>query len=616
MDHVRFEGNETFSSRELKKLVKLREPFLILKSYEFNRRSLKLDAINIKNFYNSQGFLQATVEESFKVLAYQNVDIVFTITEGDRFFLRSVVIEGNSSLSTVRILKILGLRTGKPFNPVGLRQGFARLEREYGELGKILVKIEPKYVLAEEIDLTVFINEGPTVKIDRIVIEGLSKVDTAIVRRELRIEEGTVYNSVLAELTQRQIFETGLFSYVDIFPARSNRGEDWVNVQVELREFTRREILIEPGIGRFKTFSEGGEPISGLIGTLQMLDRSVFGSGSRLRVEGSIQFPVEQLKPEAIKRSLSNTIFRGEASLSSLWVGRWRVPNDFRLFAERARDLAFKDEFVSKFGSEWQGLHKFSEESVLRGGFRLTRIITTRKAQLEEDELRAREQERSLRILYRYRNVDNPIVPTRGVNFSIESSVAWISGRTRNFYRTGNDYGRLFPHYYRIEADYRGFVPLGLSRVFAFRVKLGKMDPFFKPVAGKKILDLVPRYDRFYLGGSTSLRGWESQRFQTYIDTLGNENAAGGLIKVLVNAEIRTPLWWLFGMDLFVDGGMLATDASEVSGKFQDWLRGKGWNYGVELTVSTPLGPIRLYYAIPFRPPKHREVNLGVPYAF
>ena len=125
----------------------------------------------------------------------------------------------------------------------------------------------------------------------------------------------------------------------------------------------------------------------------------------------------------------------------------------------------------------------------------------------------------------------------------------------------------------------------------------------------------IPSYDLFYLGGSTSLRGWTAQRYLTSKSD-GLVRPVGGLIKVLFNSELRIPIGGIFGVDLFVDGGILAVSLSELANQVDAWKEGAGWNYGAELTVSTPLGPIRLYYAIPFTEPGKLVINLGVPYAF
>jgi len=582
IDRVEFEGNTSFSSRELQKLVKLKKPRLT-KSSEFNRRSLKLDAITLKNFYISRGFLKVSVEESFTISEYDRVDVLFRIHEGDRSYLRSVTIDGNSSFPDDRIMKIVGLKIVKPFNPIGLRQGFSKLEHEYGTLGKLLVTIDPSYLPGKDIHLSISIQEGPTVKIDKILIEGLEKVDSSLVVRELRIHEGTVYNENLVELTQRQIFETGLFSFVDIFPVKSKEGEDQVDIRMDLREFTTKELLIEPGISRIRPSSEGGEPISGVEGSMRWLDRSIFSSGSRFGMEGSVQLPVE-----AVEQAFGKAIFRGEANLSSVWIYRLRAPSTLRLFIERA---PFEDQFLLRYWGEWRGLHKFTEESTFRGGIRLARIITREEDEdNEEKKKKEKEQERSLRFSYRYRNLDNPIIPLRGTHFSVESSIVGLI--------LGGD-----QHYYRLEFDYRRFFLIGSSRVLALRAKFGRMESL-------TLQDSVPPYNQFFLGGSTSLRGWQSQEFIKDEDG----DPKGGLIKVLVNAEFRIPIWWIFGFDLFIDGGILVDRVKDVSKMFQEWLEGKGWNYGVELTVSTPLGPVRLYYAVPFDQPSNW--GIGVPYAF
>ncbi|MEE9167696.1 MAG: POTRA domain-containing protein [Candidatus Neomarinimicrobiota bacterium] len=564
VDQIQFEGNQSFSSRQLKGVIKLKEPFLV-KSSEFNRRSLKLDAITLKNFYLSRGFQDATVEESFTVSEEGRVDVLFRITEGDRSYLESVTVQGNELLSDERIVRILGLEIGEPFNPVGVRQGFSELQREYGNLGKLLVVVESGYPPGEEIHLTLTITEGPTVKIGRIIIGGLSRVDSSIVSRELEIVEGTVYNDELVELSQRQIFETGLFSFVDIIPEKSPDAEDLVNIRVELKEFTVRELFFEPGLALIGSRGEGEESVSGGEVTVQWLDRSSFGTGLRLRAKASVQFPLEP-----VESAFGKAILRSEATLSSLWIHRWRAPSSLRLFLVR-----FQDDFFMRIGGEWNVLHVFSEESSIRGGLRWS-IIDVKTGE--------QEQEHALRFSYRHRRLDSPIFPSRGTRFTVESSiVGWLLGGARD--------------YYRVEVDYRRYFPFGSSAVLALRTKLGLMGGLGKnpniPSYGED-----PTRILLYLGGSTSLRGWAPQRFLT-----DEDHPKGGLTKALINAELRIPLIWILGLDLFLDAGTL-----------DDKI---GWDYGAELTVTTPLGPIRLYYAIPFGEPVGRGIiNLGVPYAF
>ena len=94
INKVSFVGNKLIDSDELRDQIELKPPSIMMfSSIDFDRRLLKLDAINIKNYYNSKGFLETTVKDSFYVNNNQ-VDIFFLINEGRQFILKNVKIEG------------------------------------------------------------------------------------------------------------------------------------------------------------------------------------------------------------------------------------------------------------------------------------------------------------------------------------------------------------------------------------------------------------------------------------------------------------------------------------------------------------------------------------------
>ena len=584
---IKFEGNETLSANDLKEVLKLKEPIL-WNSTEFNRRSLKLDAFSLRNYYISKGFLEVEVEEFFETLNDNGVDIVFKINEGARSILRSVIVQGNRSIEEKQILRLLDLRIGKPLNLSALGRNFSELEFKYHTLGKLFFNMEQVYVPGTDIDLTLLIEEGPDVYIDKIQVVGLDNVDSTFLLRELDFRSGELYNAEMVQLSERQIFETSLFSLVNILPEKSERTGNWVNVIIEVREMEKRNLLIEPGFAHIPSSSSGGEPISGIEGAVRLVDRSIYNSGVRMGLKSSVDFPIDVL----INRGSVPVIFRSDLSFTNNWFLKFRAPNTLRFFVDRAPELLRVDEPILRYGTEWTGLHRFSEESVLRGGLRWTRIKSDRMTAEQQQ----KEQQRSLSLRFRHRDLDNLIVPQDGWSLTIDSEVVgWILGGTQD--------------YYKVDFDYRRYQPLSKGRVFAFRAKIGRMDRLFDNAP------YIPSYDLFYLGGSTSLRGWTAQRYLTSKSD-GVVRPVGGLIKVLFNSELRIPIGGIFGVDLFVDGGILAVSLSELANQVEAWKEGAGWNYGAELTVSTPLGPIRLYYAIPFTEPGKSVINLGVPYAF
>ena len=584
---ITFDGNKTISANVLKEVLQLKESRL-WNFTEFNRRSLKLDAFNLRNYYISKGFLEVEVEESFETLNDNSVDIVFKINEGARSRLRSVTVQGNRSLEERQILRLLDLRIGRPFNLAAFGRNFSDLEYKYHTLGKLFFNMEHIYAPGTDIDLTLLIEEGPDVYIDKIQVVGLDKVDSSFVLRELEFRSDDLYNAEMVQLSERQIFETSLFSLVDILPKKSERTGNWVNVTIEVREMEKRDLLIEPGFAHIPSSSSGGEPFSGIEGAVRLVDRSIYNSGVRMGLKSSVDFPIDVL----VNRGSVPVIFRSDLSFSGNWLLKFRAPNTLRFFVDRAPELLRVDEPIFRYGTEWTGLHRFSEESVLRGGLRWTRIISDRMTEEEQQ----REQQRSLSLRFRHRDLDNLITPREGWSLTIDSEVVgWILGGTQD--------------YYKVEFDFRRFQPLSRGRVFAFRTKIGRMDRLFEDSA------YIPSYGLFYLGGSTSLRGWPAQRYLTS-ENDGLVRPLGGLIKVLFNSELRIPLRGVLGVNLFVDGGILAVSLSELANQVEAWKEGEGWNYGAELTVSTPLGPIRLYYAIPITNPGKAVMNLGVPYAF
>ena len=109
-------------------------------------------------------------------------------------------------------------------------------------------------------------------------------------------------------------------------------------------------------------------------------------------------------------------------------------------------------------------------------------------------------------------------------------------------------------------------------------------------------------FEKFYLGGSTSMRGWEVLRFSE------NENKEpnGETIRLMTNIEIRQKIYKSFGMTVFSDGGLLA----EVFPK--EFYSELIWDSGIGITVDTPLGPARLDYAIQLNDFSKQKLQLGV----
>ena len=131
VNRVSFLGNDTFSHRTLISQIELKPPSLLVFSrVDFDRRLLKLDAISLKNYYHSKGFLEATVKDSF-VIADNEVDIFFILQEGKQYFLNKVTVNGLISFKEKKVLSLLGLKKGAYYNPVQINTNLTLVDEAF-----------------------------------------------------------------------------------------------------------------------------------------------------------------------------------------------------------------------------------------------------------------------------------------------------------------------------------------------------------------------------------------------------------------------------------------------------------------------------------------------------
>ena len=142
VNKVSFIGNDVLKKSELLNQLELKPSSLSLFSKpEFDRRLLKLDAISIKNYYNSQGFLEVTVKDSFSTLN-EGVDVFFVIREGERYFLNKVKFNGLKSIDEKSVKSTLGLKESAPYNPVLINTNLILVDEQFQEEVKPYVKFD------------------------------------------------------------------------------------------------------------------------------------------------------------------------------------------------------------------------------------------------------------------------------------------------------------------------------------------------------------------------------------------------------------------------------------------------------------------------------------------
>ncbi len=570
-------GNEAYSDNQLRSLMKLNiVGFLSFRSRPFSRRALRIDAHTIQSFYASRGYLEATVVDSFAVNTGGRVEVYLMISEGRQFRLGGIIVMGNRLFTTERIKQFVGLETGEPYNPVLISNRLDDLRNLYKDRGNLTIDIlEEREIGADEnVYVRLSISEGITYTIGQIATVGLSKVPENYLSRELLFQPGDTFNQSNLIQSQQRVYESGLFSAVEIIPTVRASEPGIADIEVRVRELEQRSIDFTLGF-RQKEAQGAGEPLPAL---------TISGQWWRSRVLNTSIRSGITVETDLLLENIQSPEYQAAWEFLIPWTLGLRIPSSIKFFSS----YRTWPDIVRKNGVEFAFLSKRLRRSQLRGSFGWVFIqappgvldsVTATQDGLNLNDpgfaadspnpLVTQGAERSFKLDYLFQDVDNLLAPRQGTIFQFKPSFHGTFIKEVSFY-------------YKVEVDIRRYHPVMKQAVFAYRLKASYLETLPGGLA-RKLFYL----DLFDLGGSTSLRGWSRpEKF----------SSERGVVKGLANAELRFPLIWILGGELFVDAGALYAFRGENDPALE-WK--KGWDVGAGLLISTPLGPIRIDAAVP-----------------
>ena len=583
---ITFIGNKNIKSQFLLNIINIQNKTFFT-DQSFDRRVIKLDAISIKNYYLTNGYLDVAVIDSFQI-NQNKADIFFRISEGKQYYLNTININGNYSISDKEIFKILNLKKKKPFNPISIQINRNRLDDRYFELSKLFtnIKIEPK--ITDSVIVNISINEGPDIFIDKIFIEGINEsLDSNLVYRELLFSKKDKYLKSAIDLSQRKLMEIGIFSMAAITPIKNTTNDTTVNLLIELREMNRREILSSGGYYPI-TVNEGVDQVIALAGDIAWKDRRVLNSVASFQVKSSLAIPFEA--------GYQYPRFTFDMLISNQWILGLRIPSELKGFFQSFRNYN-QDEGIYRYGFQLANILRLDDRSYIRAILRWELFDDNKRDNKNDIE------NRSFRLIGRFDRSNNPIYPSQGYILNAEIiSVGGALGGNRT--------------YQKLDIGIQGYSSIQKKSVLASRIKYGMIFNW------KDNYDIYESllYDKFYLGGSSSLRAWDPLKFLTEIDAgndlVGNADdriiPKGMLTRLLINIEVRFPIYRLFGGEVFLDGGQLTDIRNNIS------INDVKWGKGFGITFSSPFGPVRLDYSNKLEENnlKNGKLNLGLLYIF
>ena len=561
---VTMTGNESVSMNEVLYIIRQRPPNWFFRRPDFDSRLLKLDALTLKSYYHSKGFLDVKVEESF---TFDNnlADIVYKIEEGKQFFISHISLSGNTSISDNKIIKLLGLTENKPYNPVFINDNLFAVENAYHEVGKLFFTIKVLDEISDSVRVKIVITEGKDVRIKNTYLEKLGSIDSSMVWREITFKTGDIYSKKIMDKTSRHLREMGVFSMANMIPVKVIDSDSLVNMVIEFRRYKQREWLSAGGYDPIR-FAEGAEPLSAISGTIEWRNRTFFNSPTQFSTKLLAAVPVEE---EFVVPRL-----RYDVSFTSNWFLGIRFPTKLTAFYETFIEYKDQIETIERIGINLSQHIRFDKRSYFETKS-VWESFSDRSVSNENIE------QRSFAIKINIDKKDDPLFTRRGYLFSaIFKSAGYVLGGERDYLKS--------------DFTFQSYTPIGKKSVFAVRLKAGRLWGW-----NNEFNDYS--YEKFYLGGSTSMRGWEVLRF---IES--NGNPVGKIIRFMTNIEYRFPFYKSVGLTLFTDGGLLTDHTRNISHELIKWDSGFG------LTVQTPIGRARVDLAFPMYQPESPQIQLGV----
>ena len=594
INSVTISGNESISKKELMPLLRQRPSNFSYKGTSFNGRLLKMDSFTLKNYFISKGFLLVDVKESYEIK--DNIaDIHFKISEGKQFFVSKVNISGNQNLADDEIQNILNLHEGEPFNSVLINERITELQKELEYFSKLFPAIEIEPVIIDSVKVFITISEGLDIYINKTFIEGIDMADSALVFRELLYKAGDYYSPETVEKSKRRLRETGIFSMVNLIPIKVTNSDSLVNIVISLNKYKQREWLSVGGYEPIE-FYEGLDPLPAIGGFIEWRNRSIFKSSTNFSTKFLIGFPWET--------NFTLPRLRYDIGFDTNWILGIRWPTKISSFYETLinYDQETIDQ-VERYGLEMSQSTMFDERSYIQNvtvweyfsDNKIENNSTTINDSLDiiQNTSSIKDlQQRSLSIRFHFDIKDDPLFPKKGYLFDIYfKSTGYILGGERD--------------YRKLDLSFHSYSSINKKSVIAARFKVGRLWSWDQS-------DIDYSYEKFYLGGSSNMRGWEILKYRTK-DSLG-VIPVGGTFRFLTNIELRTQLSQSLGINIFYDGGILEDD-------YKNFTKGQmGWDTGIGLTLSTPLGPVRLDYAVPSINDNidfsKGIINIGVQYLF
>jgi outer membrane protein insertion porin family len=575
---VRFEGNTHFSDRVLRKQMKTRQKTIfsfVDKSGRLDETQLQDDLQKVREFYQNHGYIDVAVRDVTKQRTSSGaLQIVIAIDEGPQYHVGKLTFVGYKATNEQKLRAIVKMKEGSVYSAKAIKDDAKALADAYGSGGYVDLTIVPETSQAHDrlIDITYKIDEGQRSYVERISISGNTRTKDKVIRREVLIAPGDIFNTVRVETSKKRLENLGYFSKVDTFP---------VDTEVEGRKYL--DIQVEEKRTGSLNFGAGFSTVDSLIGFIELTQGnfditnwpSLTGGGQkfRIRLQGGTQRKDVELaltEPWFMDRPISvgfNAFYHEANYLSSIYDQRnYGFSLDVRkgILPFLYGTLSYRLESVDTFN-----------------------VVVTASPQLLAETGPSTQSVFTANLVWDRR--DNPFLTRNGERISYTWWVAGPGG-------TEQIYG------FDVEASKYWHLPW--DTILLVNAEVAGVDRWGDQTK------LVKIYNRLFLGGSNNLRGFD---FRDVGPKDPNGEPLGGQSMARATIEWTFPIVEKARGALFYDTGFVNTDPWDYN------FNNVASDIGFGLRLDLPIGPLRVDYGIPLQQAGNHgsgKFNFNVGYQF
>ena len=561
---LRIAGNQSFEQSTLLDLFNLDTGGWMswyTKADRYSRTKLNADLESLRSYYLARGYLEFRIDSTQVAISpdKQEIAITINITEGERFVVSEIQLEGNYLGKEEEFKTLVKMKVGQPYNSETVAETTKAFTDYFGRFGYAFARVEPRPVIDRVNNRVSFVLQAEPSRrayVRRFLVAGNNRTRDEVIRRQFRQLESAWYDGDKIKLSRDRIDRLGFFTEVNVDTQEVPATTDQVDLTVNVAEKPTGSISLGAGFS-------STEKIALNFGIRQ---ENAFGSGNYLAAEVNtskynktvvLSTTDPYFTPEGISRTMdifhrTTRPYLGDLNAYSLvnsGVGlRFGVP-------------------FTEIDTVFMGVNL--EQTSIRPGTNLPNAYVAYMQQFGQTS-----NSLPLTIGWARDGRDSALVPSRGLLQRFNSDVS-VAGDAR---------------YFRTNYQIQQYIPLSKKYTLALNSDLG----WGQGLSNRP----YPLFKNYFVGGLGSVRGFQQSSLGPSDST--NSVFLGGPKKIVMNAELLAPFPGA-GNDrtlrlfAFTDAGRAFGEHEKVN------LSELRASFGLGLSWVSPMGPLRFSYALPLR---------------